>query len=107
VTPSLSIAGTTSGSKPVESPKKKIVPLSPQSHGLGIAGRVPSGGDSARPQALNSPQSLPRVVESLTKDLDFIKVGFHIGRFMTVVVNTKAERADIQALRSDLDSASL
>jgi hypothetical protein len=40
----------------------------------------------------------------MAKDPDFIKVGFHIGRYITVVVNIEAERADIKVLKSDLDS---
>jgi hypothetical protein len=42
----------------------------------------------------------------LAKGPDFIKTGFHIGRFITTVVNTKAERADIEALKSNLYSTS-
>jgi hypothetical protein len=42
----------------------------------------------------------------LAKDPDFIKVMFYIGRFITIVVDTEAERANIEALRNDLDSAS-
>jgi hypothetical protein len=43
----------------------------------------------------------------LAKDRDFIKVGFHIRRFVTVTVNMEVERAKIQALRSDMDGTSL
>jgi hypothetical protein len=42
----------------------------------------------------------------LVKDPDIISGGFHIGRFITVVMNTKEECTDFEALRSDLDSAS-
>jgi hypothetical protein len=42
----------------------------------------------------------------LAKDPDFINGRFHIGKYITVAVNTKAERMDIEALKSDLDSAS-
>jgi hypothetical protein len=65
------------------------------------------GGDSARPRVEKTPQSSPRVTDSLAKDPDFIKAGCHIGRYTPAAVNTEAERADIQALRSDLDSTSL
>jgi hypothetical protein len=39
--------------------------------------------------------------------MDFIKARLHIGRFIIVVVNTKAEHVDIEEHRSDFDSASL
>jgi hypothetical protein len=37
---------------------------------------------------------------------EFIKAGFHIIRFVTVVVNTKADRENIKVLYSDLESTS-
>jgi hypothetical protein len=105
VTPSLSIVGASLGSRLAKSPKK--TPPSLKSPGLGSVGGVPPSGDSAWPQPEGSPQWIPQVTKSLAKDLDFIKVGFHIGRFITVAVNTEAERADIEALRGNLDSTSL
>jgi hypothetical protein len=105
-TPSPNAAGASPSSKPVGSPKK-TTPSSPQSHGLGATGGVPPEGDSAKPQDEDSPQSIPQVAKILAKDLYSIKVGFHIGRLITAAVNTEAERTDIQALRSDLDFASL
>jgi hypothetical protein len=93
--PSPATTGATSDSDPVGIPKKKTTPPSPQSHGLGTAGGVPTGGDSAQPRGENPPQSSPRVADSLAKDLDFMKAGFHIGRFVTAAVNTEAERANI------------
>jgi hypothetical protein len=87
--------------------RKKAAPPSPQSHGLGATGEHPTKGDSTGAQDAHSPQSIRHVAESLTNDPNFIKVGFHIIRFVTTIVNTEAEKADIQALRSDLDSASL
>jgi hypothetical protein len=47
------------------------------------------------------------VADSLAKDPDFIKAGFHIGRFVTAAVNTEAEYVETQALQSDMDSAAL
>jgi hypothetical protein len=73
---------------------------------LGSAGGVPLSGDLAQPQAEGSPQQILQVTETLAKDLDFIKAWFHIGSFITTTMNTEAERADIEALRNDLDSAS-
>jgi hypothetical protein len=67
-------------------------------HRLCAAGEAPTIGDLAKPHVEYSPQSIPWVADSLAKDPDFIMVGFHIGRFVTAVVNTKAERGDIQGL---------
>jgi hypothetical protein len=48
-TPSLATADATLNSDPAELSKEKTTPPSPQSHGLGATGGVPTGGDSARP----------------------------------------------------------
>ena len=96
----------TPGSNRENTPKKSSPSPSPQSFGLGTAGGVPFGGDSARPRVEKTPQSSPRVANSLAKDPDFIKVGCHIGKYIMVAVNTEAEQADILTLCSDLDSAS-
>jgi hypothetical protein len=56
---------------------------------------------------LKPPQPISRIADSLARHPNFIKTGFHIGRFITTPVNIEAEHADIQALRCDLDSASL
>jgi hypothetical protein len=103
-TPNPSIVGASLSPKPTESPKGP--PPSPRSPGLRSAGGVPLSGDSAQPQLEGSFQRIPRVNETLAKDPDFIKAGFHIGRFITTAVNTEADHADIQALRNDLNSAS-
>jgi hypothetical protein len=41
------------------------------------------------------PQPSLRVADSLAKAGNFIKGGFHIGRFVTVAVNTEVEQADV------------
>jgi hypothetical protein len=43
-------------------------------------------------------QSSPKVADSLAQDPEFIKDGFHIGKYKMVAVITEAEQADIQAL---------
>jgi hypothetical protein len=48
----------------------------------------------------------PLVAKTLAKDSDFIKAIFHIGRFITVAVDTEIDHANIEALWTDLDSAS-
>jgi hypothetical protein len=83
-------AGASASPKLAESPKK-TTPPSPESHGLGTAGGVPLGGDLTWPQTEDSPQPISRVVETLAKAPDFIKVGFHIGRFIIATVNTQEE----------------
>jgi hypothetical protein len=52
------------------------------------------------------PQQYSWVVESLADNPKFIKVRFRIGRFITVVVDTKADQANIKALYLNLESAS-
>jgi hypothetical protein len=44
--------------------------------------------------------------ESLAKDPEFVKVGFHIGRFIMAVVDTKKDRTNMDGLYNDLESAS-
>jgi hypothetical protein len=60
-----------------------------------------------RPQVEEVLWSPPRVVSPLAQDPNFIKVGCHLGKYITAVVNTEAEQADIRVLRDDLNSASL
>jgi hypothetical protein len=69
-----------------------------ESHGLGSIGEVPLGGDSARAQPSVLPQRNSRVAEILAEDPKFIKVGFHIGWFITTAVDTEAERANTEVL---------
>jgi hypothetical protein len=90
-----------------KSRKKKMAPLSPQMHKLNIASGAPGPSDSASPSVESLPRVFSRVADSLEKDPDFIKTGFHIGRFLTAAVNTEAEQSDIQALWAGLDSTSL
>jgi hypothetical protein len=83
-----------------------MTPPSPQSQGLGSIGKVPLSGDITQPSPEDSPQQIPCVADSLSKDPDFIKVRFHIGRFITAAVNTKEECAVTEALKNNLYSAS-
>jgi hypothetical protein len=64
------------------------------------------GGDLARPQPGGLPQQNPWVVEILSEDLEFIKAGFHIGRFISTMVDTEAKRTNTEVLQTDLTSAS-
>jgi hypothetical protein len=51
-------------------------------------------------------QWAPRVADTLAKDPNFIKVEFHIGRFITAAVDNEKERAITEALKGNLESAS-
>jgi hypothetical protein len=84
----------------------KTTPPNNHCHRIGSTGEDPIGGNSAQPQ----PKSLPRqtllVAETLANDPDFIHAGFHIGRFIIAVVDTKANRLNTEALRTELESTS-
>jgi hypothetical protein len=73
----------------------------------GAAANAPTGKGSARLQVEEIPWPPPRVGSPLSQDLDFIKVGCHLGKYITIVMNTEDEQEDIWALQDDLDSASL
>jgi hypothetical protein len=45
------------------------------------------------------------VAKTLAKDPDFIKAGFHFGRFVTATVDTKVDRYNTEVLQTELDSA--
>jgi hypothetical protein len=79
--PSTNSAGAPPSPKMVESAKTS--PPSPWSFGIGSVG---------------SP--------SLANDPGFIKARLHIGRFITVAVDTEADRTNIKALYTDLESTS-
>jgi hypothetical protein len=51
-------------------------------------------------------QRAPRVADTLTTNPDFIKVGFHIGRFITASVDTEKEHAITEALKFNLEFVS-
>jgi hypothetical protein len=89
--PSPAATKGTSGSPRAETPKKNLNPSSPQSYKMGMADRVPTGGDLAQPRVGKMPKSPLRVADSQAKDPDFIKARFHIGRFLMAVMNTEAE----------------
>jgi hypothetical protein len=78
-----------------------------QMEGLGAAANAPTREGSTRPKVEEMPQPLPRVADPLTQDPYFIRVRCHLGKYITTAVNTEAKQAYIQALKSDLDSASL
>jgi hypothetical protein len=46
----------------------------------------------------------PLVAETLANDPDFIQARFHIGRFITAVVDTQADRLSTEGLLTELES---
>jgi hypothetical protein len=87
--------------------RENLTTPSPQAHGWGAAANAPIGEGSTWPWVEEVPQSSLQVTDSLAQDPNFIKVECHIGKYITTTVNTEAEQEDIQAVWSDLDSASL
>jgi hypothetical protein len=82
-----------------ETPKSpKTTPPNPQSYGLGAVGGVHLGEDSSIPSSRRQQRIYSQVAESLWDNLEFVQAGFHIGRYITAVVNTEAERANTQKL---------
>jgi hypothetical protein len=88
-------SGAKSSPSPTESSKTKTTPLSLQSHGPGAAGEALSQDDFTQPHTKTSKQTYSWVADSLAMYPDFIKAGFHFGRFMTTAMNTKVEHAKI------------
>jgi hypothetical protein len=82
-------AGTSSGPEPVESPRASSP--SPQSYGLGAAGGSQYGEGLSVPQSEEPSQQHSWVVESLWDNPDLMRARFHIGLFVTVAVDTKAD----------------
>jgi hypothetical protein len=89
--------------RPNESPQAD--PTNPQPFGLGSIGG-PSQGEPSAPRASISARRYSQVKESLAKDPEFVKVWFHISRFITAVVDTVKDRANTNTLYNDLNSPS-
>jgi hypothetical protein len=58
------------------------------------------------PRLKKQPRQYSRVAESLWDNPDFIQARFHIGRYVTASVNFEAERENIKALYSSLETTS-
>jgi hypothetical protein len=104
MTPNPNPVGAPRSPRPAVYPKNSL--LSPCSYGLGATTGFPLGGDSSMPRSENPSRQYSWVAESLANDLEFIKARFHIGRFITVAVDTKDDHVNIEALYTDLESAS-
>jgi hypothetical protein len=84
----------------------KTTPLNNPYNGIGSTGKDPIGGDCAQPQPESLPWWTPLVAETLANDPDFIQAEFHIGRFITAVVDTEADRLNTEALQTEMESTS-
>jgi hypothetical protein len=91
-------------SESAEHESTKTTPPNNPSDGIGTAGEDSTGGDSAQPQTQSLPRLTPLVVETLANDPDFIQAGFHIGRFITAVINTQADWLNYEALMTEVES---
>jgi hypothetical protein len=61
---------------------------------------------SSIPQSEKQPRQYLCVAESFWDNSEFVQAGFHIGRFVTVDVDPKADQENIKALYSNLESTS-
>jgi hypothetical protein len=81
-------------------------PPSPQSYGLGVAGGYQHGEGSFVPQYEERQRQHPWITESLWDNPEFIQAGFHLGWFVTVAVDTEADRENVKVLYSSLKTTS-
>jgi hypothetical protein len=91
-------ASSQKSASPKQTETRKTVPSSPWTFGLGTIGGPSLAGESSVPQAGKSLWWYAQVEESLTKDPEFIKAGFNIGRFVTTAVDTKKDRTNMDTL---------
>jgi hypothetical protein len=101
-TPSHDTMNISQRSELTETPE--VIPPSPWSLGLGAPGGPHTSKGSSRPSSGAQPQPFSHVAESLWDNPDFIQAGFCIGRYVTVVVDSEAERQNIKALFSSLET---
>jgi hypothetical protein len=86
--------------------RQEASPLSPKSFGLGSHGGPQPGEGSSVPRHEKQPRQYSRVAEPLWDNANFIRVGFHIGRYVSASVNTQAEQEQIKALYSSMKTTS-
>jgi hypothetical protein len=79
--------------------------MSPRSYGLGAHdGYHPVEGSYAS-QPEKPPRQYSRAVESLFDNPEFIQVGFHIGRYVTMAIDTEVDQTNTKALYFALEAA--
>jgi hypothetical protein len=93
--------------RPKSIERLEICPQSAQSHGLKAPTGSQPGEGSSIPRSGDQPQACPSIAKSLWDNPYFIWVGFHIGWFITVSVNTEAEWENIKALYARLETTSV
>jgi hypothetical protein len=81
-------------------------PLSPWSNGLRAPSGFHLGESSSAPRPEKHPQQHSWVEESLFDNLEFIQPMFHLGRFITVAIDTEADQVNIKALYFELEATS-
>jgi hypothetical protein len=98
---------------PMENPQSSELAESPKTtppnnpcHGISSTGEYPIGGNSAQPQPKSLPRRTPLVAKTLGNDPDFIQASFNIGRFITAMVDTEADRLNTELLQTELESTS-
>jgi hypothetical protein len=92
--------------RPDSTVHQEASPISPKSFGLGAHGGPQQGEGSPVPRPEKQPRQYSRLVETLWDNLDFIQVGFHIGRYVSTSMNTQAEQEQIKALYSSMKTTS-
>jgi hypothetical protein len=102
-TPGPDAADTAHHPEPAEFPK--VTSSSPQPQGPGSSGEAPIGGDSTEMLEEIPLKWALWVADTLAKDPDFIKAGFHVGGFITTAVDTEKEQAVTKALKCNLEFA--
>jgi hypothetical protein len=103
-TPGPNPAGASLVLKPAKSPRAS--PPSLQSHRLGDASGSQHGEGSSKPWPKEPPRQHSLDAESLWDNLDFIHAGFYIGRLVTTAVGIEADRENIKALYSSMQTTS-
>jgi hypothetical protein len=83
---------------PKDHPKDTSSLSSPQVENSWAVVNAPTGDRSVLPWVKEIPQSPPQVGSLLTQDPDFIKVGCHLGKYITFTMNTEEEQEDIRVL---------
>jgi hypothetical protein len=92
--------------RPESAEQPEMPPPSPRSYGLGTPSGSQNGEGSSMPWSGKQLRPFLHVAESLWDNPDFIQTKFHIGWYVTTFVDSEAERENIKALYSSLETTS-
>jgi hypothetical protein len=92
--------------RPEPTEMSNVIPLSPRSYGVRALDGPNTGECSFVPSSEAQLRTFSHVAESLWDNPNFIEAEFHIGRFVTAVVDSETERENIKALFSSLETTS-